>query len=109
MKGEGRISNVAIKSEPFARKALMEARVGMEPTHKAFAEPCLTTWLPRRLGDTKIKGLRLRRKLKVQSSESKTWCSGAGVSPVRGSRPRRNNRGETPSDRRDACPTTAFG
>jgi hypothetical protein len=25
----------------------MEARVGIEPTHKAFAEPCLTTWLPR--------------------------------------------------------------
>src|SRR4051794_9863880 len=27
----------------------LEARVGIEPTHKAFAEPCLTTWLPRRL------------------------------------------------------------
>ena len=26
----------------------MEARVGIEPTHKAFAEPRLTTWLPRR-------------------------------------------------------------
>jgi hypothetical protein len=26
----------------------MEARVGIEPTHTAFAEPCLTTWLPRR-------------------------------------------------------------
>src|ERR1044071_1043642 len=26
----------------------MEARVGIEPTHKAFAEPCLTTWPPRR-------------------------------------------------------------
>lgn len=25
----------------------MEAEVGIEPTHKAFAEPCLTTWLPR--------------------------------------------------------------
>jgi hypothetical protein len=25
----------------------MEARVGIEPTHKAFAEPRLTTWLPR--------------------------------------------------------------
>src|SRR5438477_3469948 len=25
----------------------LEARVGIEPTHKAFAEPCLTTWLPR--------------------------------------------------------------
>ena len=26
----------------------MEAGDGIEPTHKAFAEPCLTTWLPRR-------------------------------------------------------------
>lgn len=25
-----------------------EARVGIEPTNTAFAEPCLTTWLPRR-------------------------------------------------------------
>lgn len=25
----------------------MEARVGIEPTNGAFAEPCLTTWLPR--------------------------------------------------------------
>ncbi len=25
----------------------LEARVGIEPTHTAFAEPCLTTWLPR--------------------------------------------------------------
>jgi hypothetical protein len=26
----------------------MEAEVGIEPTHTAFAEPCLTTWLLRR-------------------------------------------------------------
>ena len=32
----------------------MEARVGIEPTHKAFAEPCLTTWLPRRLSVRKL-------------------------------------------------------
>src|SRR5438067_5828350 len=32
----------------------MEARVGIEPTHKAFAEPCLTTWLPRRQRDCKL-------------------------------------------------------
>ena len=25
----------------------LEARVGIEPTHGAFAEPGLTTWLPR--------------------------------------------------------------
>lgn len=25
----------------------MEARVGIEPTHRAFAEPGLTSWLPR--------------------------------------------------------------
>ena len=32
----------------------MEARVGIEPTHKAFAEPCLTTWLPRHESEQKI-------------------------------------------------------
>jgi hypothetical protein len=26
----------------------LEAEVGIEPTNEAFAEPCLTTWLPRR-------------------------------------------------------------
>ncbi len=26
---------------------VMEARVGIEPTNGAFAEPSLTTWLPR--------------------------------------------------------------
>ena len=31
----------------------LEARVGIEPTHKAFAEPCLTTWLPRLWGAAK--------------------------------------------------------
>ena len=28
----------------------LEARVGIEPTDEAFAEPCLTTWLPRHTG-----------------------------------------------------------
>ena len=32
----------------------MEARVGIEPTDEAFAEPCLTTWLPRLKGSAKI-------------------------------------------------------
>ncbi len=30
----------------------MEAEVGIEPTHKAFAEPCLTTWLLRHRNKT---------------------------------------------------------
>ena len=29
------------------RSLELEARVGIEPTNAAFAEPCLTTWLPR--------------------------------------------------------------
>ena len=28
----------------------LEAEVGIEPTHTAFAEPCLTTWLLRPIG-----------------------------------------------------------
>ena len=33
---------------PLAFRPLrLEARVGIEPTNEAFAEPCLTTWLPR--------------------------------------------------------------
>ena len=34
--------------KPLLRKQLeLEAEVGIEPTNEAFAEPCLTTWLPR--------------------------------------------------------------
>ena len=36
----------AIKPLPLKRFG-MEAEVGIEPTNEAFAEPCLTTWLPR--------------------------------------------------------------
>ena len=32
----------------WAREKNREAGAGIEPTHSAFAEPCLTTWLPRR-------------------------------------------------------------
>ena len=28
----------------------LEARVGIEPTNRGFADLCLTTWLPRRKG-----------------------------------------------------------
>src|ERR1022692_4972519 len=34
--------------KPLLHKQLeLEAEVGIEPTNAAFAEPCLTTWLPR--------------------------------------------------------------
>jgi hypothetical protein len=36
------------RGKTLTRKRLdLEARVGIEPTNEAFAEPCLTTWLPR--------------------------------------------------------------
>ncbi len=39
----------ALPTKPLPLKRFgMEARVGIEPTNEAFAEPCLTTWLPRR-------------------------------------------------------------
>ena len=34
----------------------MEARVGIEPTHKGFADLSLTTWVPRLWGESGIAG-----------------------------------------------------
>ena len=36
-----------LSKRPINTAQLLEARVGIEPTNAAFAEPCLTTWLPR--------------------------------------------------------------
>lgn len=45
----------SVHCNPFENPMLqLEARVGIEPTNAAFAEPCLTTWLPRRRGACKI-------------------------------------------------------
>src|ERR1035437_1788202 len=37
------------------KSTLLEARVGIEPTNKGFADLCLTTWLPRRSGGATCK------------------------------------------------------
>src|SRR5580658_8159970 len=43
----------------------MEARVGIEPTNTAFAEPCLTTWRPRlHLLQSKSMSLPVQRKFR---------------------------------------------
>jgi hypothetical protein len=34
-------------------RRILEARVGIEPTHKGFADLSLTTWVPRLMGNMK--------------------------------------------------------
>ena len=60
--GVGNVVSVLVSvADSLAPKPLLhtqlglEARVGIEPTHKAFAEPRLTTWLPRHAPDTEIR------------------------------------------------------
>jgi hypothetical protein len=36
-----------------AYRRILEARVGIEPTHKGFADLSLTTWVPRLMGNMK--------------------------------------------------------
>jgi hypothetical protein len=38
---------IATFKKPFLLGILLEARVGIEPTHKGFADLSLTTWVPR--------------------------------------------------------------
>ena len=42
---------------------LLEARTGVEPVNKGFADLCLTTWLPRR---SFFQDIRLRAKIQKQ-------------------------------------------
>ena len=40
------LSDNSLSYEEISRK-MLEARIGVEPTNKGFADLCLTTWLPR--------------------------------------------------------------
>ena len=57
----------------FFNKIEVEARVGIEPTHKGFADLSLTTWVPRLWGSAL-----LRTPVCLRKSVSQTRKSGAG-------------------------------
>jgi hypothetical protein len=45
------VADPAPSNSLLLKQLELEAEVGIEPTNEAFAEPCLTTWLPRRTKD----------------------------------------------------------
>jgi hypothetical protein len=53
-------------------KVFLEARVGIEPTHKGFADLSLTTWVPR-LGQAETGPSQTKHPQQAAENDSANW------------------------------------